>query len=91
MRKITPGGAGPGNARYGHDGLVPVGGLSAGGEPGQCGWLKDRFGVSWQIVPAVLGQMLSDPDAEKAQRVMHAMLQMGKIDIAELERARDRR
>jgi predicted 3-demethylubiquinone-9 3-methyltransferase (glyoxalase superfamily) len=61
--------------------------LTDGGEPGPCGWLKDRFGVSWQIVPKVLGELITDPDAEKAQRVMAAMLTMGKIEIAELERA----
>ena len=58
-----------------------------GGEEGPCGWLKDRFGVSWQIVPKVLTQLISDPDQEKAQRVMAAMLKMGKIEIPELERA----
>ncbi len=61
--------------------------LSEGGEQGPCGWLKDRYGVSWQIVPKVLTQLISDPDQEKAQRVMAAMLKMGKIEIAELERA----
>ncbi len=61
--------------------------LSAGGEKEQCGWLKDRFGVSWQIVPAALGQMMSDPDAEKARRVTQAMLQMTKLDIATLRQA----
>ena len=58
-----------------------------GGEPGPCGWLKDRFGVSWQIVPEALTRLLADPDREKAQRVMGAMLHMKKIDVAELERA----
>ena len=58
-----------------------------GGEEGPCGWLKDRYGVSWQIVPTALTRLLSDPDTEKAQRVMEAMLKMGKIEIAELERA----
>jgi predicted 3-demethylubiquinone-9 3-methyltransferase (glyoxalase superfamily) len=58
-----------------------------GGEPGPCGWLKDRFGVSWQIVPKRLTELLADEDREKAQRVMAAMLRMGKIDVAELERA----
>jgi predicted 3-demethylubiquinone-9 3-methyltransferase (glyoxalase superfamily) len=57
-----------------------------GGEPGPCGWLKDRFGLSWQIVPAALPRLLGDPDREKAQRVMQAMLGMKKIEIAELER-----
>jgi predicted 3-demethylubiquinone-9 3-methyltransferase (glyoxalase superfamily) len=61
--------------------------LSAGGEQGPCGWLKDRFGVSWQINPRVLGELLSDPDPAKAQRVMQAMLKMSKIEIAELQRA----
>jgi predicted 3-demethylubiquinone-9 3-methyltransferase (glyoxalase superfamily) len=61
--------------------------LSEGGEEGPCGWLKDRFGVSWQIVPEVLLRLTSDPDREKAQRVMAAMMKMGKIEIAELERA----
>jgi predicted 3-demethylubiquinone-9 3-methyltransferase (glyoxalase superfamily) len=58
-----------------------------GGEEGPCGWLKDRFGVSWQVVPTALPRLLADPDREKAQRVMAAMLQMRKIDVAELERA----
>jgi predicted 3-demethylubiquinone-9 3-methyltransferase (glyoxalase superfamily) len=58
-----------------------------GGQPGPCGWLKDKFGVSWQIVPTRLTELLADSDRAKAQRVMAAMLQMGKIDIAELERA----
>jgi predicted 3-demethylubiquinone-9 3-methyltransferase (glyoxalase superfamily) len=61
--------------------------LSEGGEQGPCGWLKDRFGVSWQIIPTALPRLLSDPDAEKAQRVMAAMLEMKKIDIDALERA----
>ena len=62
--------------------------LSAdGGQPGPCGWLKDRFGVSWQVVPAELGSLLGDPDPDKAGRAMKAMLSMGKLDIAELERA----
>jgi predicted 3-demethylubiquinone-9 3-methyltransferase (glyoxalase superfamily) len=61
--------------------------LSDGGQEGPCGWLKDRYGVSWQIVPTALGRLLADPDREKAQRVMKAMLSMGKIEIAELERA----
>jgi predicted 3-demethylubiquinone-9 3-methyltransferase (glyoxalase superfamily) len=58
-----------------------------GGEPGPCGWLKDKYGVSWQIVPKRLMELLADPDREKAQRVMAAMLEMGKIEIDELERA----
>jgi predicted 3-demethylubiquinone-9 3-methyltransferase (glyoxalase superfamily) len=63
--------------------------LSEGGDPNaqQCGWLKDRYGVSWQIVPRVLVEMIMDPDAGKSQRVMTAMLQMKKIDINELRRA----
>ena len=59
----------------------------AGGEESMCGWLRDRFGLSWQIVPSRLPELLSDPDGEKAQRVMQAMLQMKKIDIAGLEAA----
>ena len=61
--------------------------LSAGGEQGPCGWLRDRYGLSWQIVPRALTELLSDPDRAKSQRVMAAMLEMGKIDVAELERA----
>ncbi len=61
--------------------------LSEGGEKGPCGWLKDRYGLSWQIVPTVLEKLLQDPDAEKASRAMRAMLQMGKLDIAELRKA----
>jgi len=61
--------------------------LSEGGEEGPCGWLKDRFGLSWQIIPTALPRLLEDPDREKANRVMNAMLQMRKIEIAELERA----
>lgn len=63
--------------------------LSDGGEKGPCGWLTDRFGVSWQIIPRVLGELLSDEDAEKAQRVMKAMLQMSKIEIEGLRRAHE--
>jgi predicted 3-demethylubiquinone-9 3-methyltransferase (glyoxalase superfamily) len=63
------------------------GSLSEGGSTERCGWLRDRYGVSWQIVPAVLGEMLSDADPEKARRVMQAMLQMIKLDIGELEKA----
>jgi len=55
--------------------------LSAGGEKSRCGWLKDKFGVSWQIIPSVLGQLLGDKDPEKSKRVMKAMLQMDKLDI----------
>jgi len=61
--------------------------LSAGGQPGQCGWLKDKFGLSWQIVPSALVEMLQDQDAEKSNRVMQAMMQMRKIDVASLRRA----
>ena len=61
--------------------------LSQGGEQGPCGWLTDRFGVSWQIVPRVLGEYLSDEDPEKANRVMNAMLQMSKLEIEGLRRA----
>jgi predicted 3-demethylubiquinone-9 3-methyltransferase (glyoxalase superfamily) len=63
--------------------------LSDGGEEGPCGWLKDRFGVSWQVVPTRLYELLSDPDAERAQRAMQAMLRQHKIVIAEVERAAD--
>ncbi len=63
--------------------------LSSGGEEGQCGWLKDKFGVSWQIVPTALGELMGDSDPAKAQRVMQAMLQMRKIDVAGLQRAHD--
>jgi predicted 3-demethylubiquinone-9 3-methyltransferase (glyoxalase superfamily) len=61
--------------------------LSSGGEEGQCGWLKDKFGLSWQIVPSALIRMMQDQDPEKSKRVMQAMLQMSKIDIARLEQA----
>jgi predicted 3-demethylubiquinone-9 3-methyltransferase (glyoxalase superfamily) len=61
--------------------------LSEGGEEGPCGWLKDKFGLSWQIVPTALPRLLDDPDREKSQRVMQAMLGMKKIEIDELERA----
>jgi predicted 3-demethylubiquinone-9 3-methyltransferase (glyoxalase superfamily) len=61
--------------------------LSKGGEEGPCGWLKDRFGLSWQIIPSALPRLLNDPDREKAQRVMAAMMEMGKLEVAELERA----
>jgi predicted 3-demethylubiquinone-9 3-methyltransferase (glyoxalase superfamily) len=61
--------------------------LSDGGEEGPCGWLKDRFGVSWQVIPTILDEMLQDDDSERANRVMAAMLQMGKIDVAGLEAA----
>jgi predicted 3-demethylubiquinone-9 3-methyltransferase (glyoxalase superfamily) len=62
-------------------------GLTDGGEESVCGWLRDRFGLSWQIVPSRLPELLTDPDREKSQRVMQAMLQMKKIDIAGLEAA----
>ena len=61
--------------------------LSMGGKKGECGWLKDKYGLSWQIVPTVLGEMLNDPDPVKSQRVMKAMLQMDKIDIERLKQA----
>ena len=63
--------------------------LSEGGEEGPCGWLKDRYGVSWQIVPSRMYELIADPDPERAQRAIAAMLQMGKIEIADLERAAD--
>ena len=63
--------------------------LSAGGEEGPCGWLKDRYGMSWQVVPTVLMQMLGDPDPEKSKRVTQAMLQMKKLEIPLLQRAYD--
>jgi predicted 3-demethylubiquinone-9 3-methyltransferase (glyoxalase superfamily) len=63
--------------------------LSEGGEEGQCGWLKDKYGLSWQVNPRILGEMLSDPDPEKSKRVMEAMLKMKKIDIARLKQAYD--
>lgn len=61
--------------------------LSEGGEQGPCGWLKDRYGLSWQVVPTVLSELLSDPDPERSQRVMKAMMEMGKIEIEPLQRA----
>lgn len=61
--------------------------LSEGGAPGQCGWLKDKFGLSWQIVPRVLIELVQNKDPEKSQRVMQAMMEMTKIDIAGLQRA----
>jgi len=60
-----------------------------GGEPGPCGWLKDRYGLSWQITPRRLSELTSDPDPARARRAMEAMLEMSKIEIAELERAAD--
>jgi predicted 3-demethylubiquinone-9 3-methyltransferase (glyoxalase superfamily) len=65
--------------------------LSAGGEESRCGWLKDKFGLSWQVVPTVLIEMLTDQDTAKAKRVMHAMLQMDRIDIAVLKKAYDQK
>jgi predicted 3-demethylubiquinone-9 3-methyltransferase (glyoxalase superfamily) len=64
--------------------------LSEGGEKQRCGWLKDKYGVSWQIIPTVLGQMLQDKDGEKSKRVMNAMLQMDKLDIKTLKQAYER-
>ena len=64
--------------------------LTTGGRPSQCGWLKDKFGLSWQIVPAVLPRLLKDPDPKKSQRVMQALMQMTKLDIARLQEAADR-
>ena len=64
--------------------------LSAGGEQGPCGWLKDRFGLSWQIVPTILGKLMGDKDPKKAKRVTEAMLQMKKLDIKGLQQAYDR-
>jgi predicted 3-demethylubiquinone-9 3-methyltransferase (glyoxalase superfamily) len=61
--------------------------LEGGGKPEQCGWLKDRYGVSWQIVPTALQDMIADPDRAKAKRVMEALLKMVKLDIAALQRA----
>lgn len=61
--------------------------LSEGGEKSRCGWLKDKFGLSWQIIPSILGKLMHDKDPEKAKRVMDAMLKMNKLDINELKRA----
>jgi len=61
--------------------------LSEGGEKGKCAWLMDKFGISWQIVPRILRELINDPDPVKSKRVMDAMLEMGKIDIAALQRA----
>lgn len=63
--------------------------LSAGGAKSECGWLKDKYGLSWQIIPTALGKLMNDPDPVKAQRVMMAMLKMSKIDIAGLQKAYD--
>ena len=65
--------------------------LSDGGEKSRCGWLKDKFGLSWQVIPSVLGKLLRDKDPEKSKRVMQAMLQMDKIDIQKLQQAYDQR
>ena len=65
--------------------------LSEGGEPGRCAWLKDKYGIAWQIVPRILVQLLQDKDPAKSQRVMQAMLQMNKIDIARLKQAYEQR
>jgi predicted 3-demethylubiquinone-9 3-methyltransferase (glyoxalase superfamily) len=65
--------------------------LSAGGRTDQCGWLTDKFGLSWQVVPTVLGQLMATKDPQKSQRVMQAMLQMTKLDIAKLQQAADSR
>jgi predicted 3-demethylubiquinone-9 3-methyltransferase (glyoxalase superfamily) len=63
--------------------------LSAGGKKSRCGWLKDKYGLSWQIIPSILGKLLQDKDAGKASRVMQAMLRMDKIDISRLQQAYD--
>ena len=63
--------------------------LTDGGTESQCGWLKDRYGVSWQVVPSVMGQLLGGPDPDGAQRAMQAMLGMQKLDIAALQKAYD--
>ena len=63
--------------------------LTEGGQPGPCGWLKDKYGLSWQIIPSALGEMMSGPDPEKSQRVMTAFMQMKKFDIAKLRQAYD--
>ena len=65
--------------------------LGEGGDPAaqQCGWLKDKYGLSWQVVPPILNELLGDPDPDKSSRVMQAMLEMGKIDIAALHAAHD--
>jgi predicted 3-demethylubiquinone-9 3-methyltransferase (glyoxalase superfamily) len=63
--------------------------LSAGGEPGRCGWLKDKFGVSWQVIPKTLMKLMGDPDPAKSQAVMQAMLKMNKIVVEDLQKAYD--
>ena len=65
--------------------------LSAGGEKSQCGWLKDKYGLSWQIVPTLLGKLMGDPDRVKSQRVIEAMLKMKKLDIGKLQEAYDKK
>jgi predicted 3-demethylubiquinone-9 3-methyltransferase (glyoxalase superfamily) len=65
--------------------------LSEDGEKGQCGWLKDKYGVSWQIIPTALGKLMNSPDPAKSQRVMHAMLKMNKIVIKDLQNAYDQK
>ena len=65
--------------------------LSEGGEKGPCGWLTDKFGVSWQVIPRALGELLNDPNPEKSKRVMEAMLQMSKIEIEGLRKAYESR
>jgi predicted 3-demethylubiquinone-9 3-methyltransferase (glyoxalase superfamily) len=65
--------------------------LLQGGRPNRCGWLQDKYGLSWQIIPSVLGKMLGDKDPQKANRVMQAMLQMDKIDIKRLQQAYDQK
>ncbi|MBI1854283.1 MAG: VOC family protein [Chloroflexi bacterium] len=65
--------------------------LSEGGEEGRCGWLKDKYGLSWQIIPTALGELMGDKDPQKAQRVMQAMLKMSKIVIADLKQAYDQK
>jgi len=64
--------------------------LSEGGEPNQCGWLQDKYGLSWQIIPTILGKMMQDKDPTKSQRVLKALLQMKKLDIARLKQAYER-
>ncbi len=64
--------------------------LSEGGEKSQCGWLKDRYGLSWQVVPSILNELMQDPDPERANRVMRALLEMSKLDIAKLKEAAER-
>ena len=63
--------------------------LADGGAPGQCGWLKDRFGLSWQVVPVELGGLMSDPDSARGSRVIAAMMQMARLDIGKLRAAAD--